>query len=208
MKLDLARHALAAIEAAEAEPRTRRASRLLALTVVRPAVVRGAAWSEFEGIDWSTGAAEAPVWRVPPARMKLVLSRKDDEAFEHVVTLSSQAVALLLEIRAAAAAGPLLFPNRDDPRRPIGKNALGDLYARAGLAGRHVPHGWRAAFSTIMNERHRGDRQVIDLALAHTPKDKVEAAYNRADHMERRRELLQEWADLLLGPCNLGSTPF
>jgi hypothetical protein len=49
-----------------------------------------------------------------------------------------------------------------------------------------------------MNERHRGDRQVIDLALAHTPKDKVEAAYNRAEHLDRRREILQEWADLLL----------
>jgi integrase len=61
-----------------------------------------------------------------------------------------------------------------------------------------VPHGWRATFSTVMNERFRSDKQVIDLMLAHTPKDKVEGAYNRALHIDRRRELAQEWADLVL----------
>jgi hypothetical protein len=49
-----------------------------------------------------------------------------------------------------------------------------------------------------MNERHRPDRHVIDLMLAHAPQDKTEAAYNRALHMGRRRELAQQWADLLL----------
>jgi hypothetical protein len=49
-----------------------------------------------------------------------------------------------------------------------------------------------------MNERHRADRQVIDLMLAHAPDDKTEAAYNRALHLERRRELAQIWADMLL----------
>ncbi|MFL6858376.1 MAG: tyrosine-type recombinase/integrase, partial [Allosphingosinicella sp.] len=199
VRLDLARKALAAIEAATGEAPAKLASRLLALTMVRPAVVRGAAWAEIEGIDWEAGAAEAAVWRVPPARMKLVRARKQDQAFEHVVALSRQAVALLREIRAAGVSGALIFPNARDRRRPMSKNALGDLYRRAGLRGRHVPHGWRAAFSTIMNERHRADRAVIDLVLAHTPKDKVEAAYNRAEHLGRRRELLQEWADLLDG---------
>jgi hypothetical protein len=49
-----------------------------------------------------------------------------------------------------------------------------------------------------MNERHRQDRHVIDLMLAHAPKDKTESTYNRAAYMPRRRELAQEWADLLL----------
>ncbi len=49
-----------------------------------------------------------------------------------------------------------------------------------------------------MNERHRANRQVIDLMLAHAPMDKVERAYNPAAHLARRRELAQEWADLLL----------
>ena len=61
-----------------------------------------------------------------------------------------------------------------------------------------MPHGWRATFSSVMNERFPADKPVIDLMLAHVPKDKVEGAYNRALHLERRRALAQEWADLIL----------
>lgn len=203
VELAAARAVLAAAQAAGGTALTKAASQLLALTVVRPGVVRAAAWCEFEGIDWSTGAAADPLWRVPAARMKLVLERKSDDEFEHLVPLSAQAVALLLELHRISGAGALLFPNQRDPRRGLSESAIGGLYARAGFAGAHVPHGWRAAFSTIMNERHRADRAVIDLALAHLPKDKVEAAYNRAEHLERRCELLQEWADLL-GPPSGG----
>jgi len=60
------------------------------------------------------------------------------------------------------------------------------------------PHGWRATFSTVMNEAYPADRHVIDLMLAHAPKDKTEAAYNRAVHLPRRRELGQVWANKLL----------
>ncbi len=79
---------------------------------------------------------------------------------------------------------------------------MGYLLNRAGYHSRHVPHGWRATFSTIMNERHRDDRYIIDLILAHASKDKTESAYNRAAHLRRRGELLQEWADLLLENAN------
>lgn len=190
-KLDQARLVLAATERAAGGRHVKAASMLLALTAVRPGVVRGAAWTEMEDLD-----GPEPIWRVPAARMKLTVARKGDSENEHVVPLSRQAVQLLLELRGAAGADALLFPGRRRGQ-PIGKNAIADLYRRAGHSGRHVPHGWRAAFSTIMNERHRGDRGAIDLALAHTPKDKVEAAYNRAEHLGRRRELFQEWADLL-----------
>ena len=81
------------------------------------------------------------------------------------------------------------------------------LLNRAGYHSRHVPHGWRATFSTIMNERHRDDRHIIDLILAHAPKDKTEAAYNRAAHIGRRRELLQQWADLLLADAAASTVP-
>jgi integrase len=80
----------------------------------------------------------------------------------------------------------------------MSENAIGYLLNRAGYHHKHVPHGWRATFSSTMNERFRADRPIIDLMLAHAPKDRVEAAYNRALHMERRRELAQAWADLLL----------
>jgi hypothetical protein len=84
----------------------------------------------------------------------------------------------------------------------MSENAIGYLLNRAGYHGHHVPHGFRAAFSTIMNEwaERNGkdhDRKVIDLMLAHIPKEKVEGAYNRAAYMPRPRELAQAWADML-----------
>ncbi|MBZ9649972.1 integrase arm-type DNA-binding domain-containing protein [Sphingobium sp. 3R8] len=202
------RSVLIAAEASGASPVTKMASRLLALTAVRPAVVRGVSWDEFEGIDWGGDAIGPgmPVWRVPAARMKLVLDRKDEESFEHIVPLSWQAVDVLREVRRLTGRGSLVFPGQRHAHRPLSENAIGYLYNRVGYHGRHVPHGWRAAFSTIMNERHRPDRAIIDLMLAHVPGNKVEAAYNRAQHMTRRRELAQEWANLLMeGMANAGA---
>jgi hypothetical protein len=84
----------------------------------------------------------------------------------------------------------------------MSENAIGYLLNRAGYHGHHVPHGFRAAFSTIMNEwaEREGkehDRKVIDLMLAHVPTGKVEGAYNRAAYMPRRRELATIWSEML-----------
>ena len=206
--LDDLRGVLIAAEASGATPVTKLASRLLALTAVRPAVVRGVSWDEFEGIDWTGDEVgpRLPVWRVPAARMKLILDRKDEESFDHVVPLSWQAVDLLREVRRLTGRGKLVFPGQRHAHRPLSENAIGYLYNRVGYHGRHVPHGWRAAFSTIMNERHRADRAIIDLMLAHVPANKVEAAYNRAQHMTRRRALAQEWADMLMNGLSSAGT--
>lgn len=83
-------------------------------------------------------------------------------------------------------------------QKPIGEGAIGALYDRAGFSGQHVPHGWRASFSTIMNEMMGPDwRGDIDRALAHSAKDKVEAAYNRAALLDRRRDLFDRWGAML-----------
>jgi integrase len=193
------------VEASNATPVTKIASRLLALTAVRPGVLRGVAWDEFEGIDWQSAHpedAEAPLWRIPSERMKLVLDRKGDTAFEHLAPLSKQAVEVLATIWPLTKRLQIVFPSTRHLHRPLSENAIGYLYNREGYHGRHVPHGWRAAFSTIMNERaeragRSGDRTVIDLMLAHVPPNTVEGAYNRAAYMQRRREIAQEWADLL-----------
>lgn len=203
--LDELRDLLRAAESSGASPVTKLASRLLALTAVRPGVVRGTMWQEFEGVEWSSarpGLAEAPLWRVPSSRMKLILNKKDDDAYEHLVPLSRQAVEAIAAIWPLTKRLPILFPSNRHLHRPLSENAIGYLYNRCGYHGRHVPHGWRAAFSTIMNERaeragRAGDRAVIDLMLAHIPSNKVESAYNRAAYMERRREIAQDWADLL-----------
>lgn len=195
--LEEARALLRTVEAAPAHPMTKLASRLLALTALRQGVLRTTAWSELDGLD-----PEHPVWRVPAARMKLKLERKLDARFDFLLPLSWQAVEVLQAARTFAPYSKLVFPSQRHAHRPISENAVGYLYNRQTANGRHVPHGWRATFSTVMNERAQqqglaGDRAIIDLMLAHIPSS-VEASYNRAAYLPRRREIAQEWADLLL----------
>ena len=128
---------------------------------------------------------------------------KNDPAFEFIVPLSNYAVDVVrVALEFVGPDAPLLFPSARFPNRPISDSTLSKAYREAGFAGVHVPHGWRSSFSTIMNElaaaeNRVGDRAIIDLMLAHVPSG-VEAAYNRAAYMPRRRELAQEWADLLM----------
>ena len=174
---------------------TKLALRLLALTAVRPNEIQNARWDELEGFDGSE-----PVWRIPAARMKGDQDRKAEEDGDHVVPLSTHAVATIEALRPLTGGYQLMFPSERHVHKPISENTLRALLIRAGYYQRHVPHGFRAAFSTIMNERpdrQEGDRAVIDLMLAHVPKDKVEGAYNRAGYMPRRRELAQAWGDLI-----------
>ncbi len=193
LDLSKVRQVLRDAEAVPAHPVTRLALRLLALTVVRPGTLRTTPWTDFQALD----EAE-PTWVIPAARMKLRLQHKDDEARDHMVPLARQAVEVIGVLRKLTGRGPLAFPNSRHAHKPMSENAIGYLLNRAGHHSKHTPHGFRASFSTLMNERSPADSKIIDLMLAHVPKDKVEAAYNRAAHLGRRRELAQEWADLLL----------
>ncbi|WP_052208886.1 tyrosine-type recombinase/integrase [Croceibacterium mercuriale] len=164
-------------------------------------------WSEVEYLD-----GPAPLWRVPPERLKLKRSKKDEARFEHLVPLSAAAVHVLREAaslhdRAISqnedanlhAGDALVFSGRSGAT-PIGEGAIGELYQRAGFAGRHVPHGWRASFSTILNEQlGEGWSTSIDAALGHAKSDKVEAAYNRSTLLGRRRGLFDRWGQMLAG---------
>lgn len=192
---------------------TRFANRLLGLTAVRPGVLASAQWDEFEGIDW-TGEFVGPLrplWRISAERMKLEADKKADAAFDHILILSSQAVEMLQVLRRSTGRSPFLFPSARGWRRPMSGDALRMAYRRLGYGEDHVPHGWRAAFSTIMNARaksavkagdaHRAnDRQIIDLMLAHVPEgmSASELRYNRAEHLGEYSRIAQEWADALL----------
>lgn len=207
-----AREVLIAAEASGASPITKLASRFLALTQSRPGMVRGVAWDEIEGVDWSDQryGPDLALWRVPAARMKLVMDLKDEEAFEHLIPLSWQAVDALRAVRRLTGRNHLIFPGQRHSHKPLSENAIGYLYNRVGYHGRHVPHGWRSSFSTTMNGlavrlKRLGDEAVIELMLAHVPENKVKAAYDRAGHMERRRELSQEWSDLLMKGMGLAN---
>lgn len=197
-RLSLARQVL---QLSEARPQTHwatlLASRLLALTAARPGVIRLAEISEFEGLD-----TFEPVWRIPAAKMKLTRAQKRDLSWEFVIPLSSQAADVVRTAIKATPSENYLFAGISDAAKPISDSTLSKLYRESGFAGRHVPHGWRATFSTIMNELgaiagRDQDRLVIDLMLAHVQSG-VEPIYNRAAYMPRRREIAQQWADLIM----------
>ena len=184
-----------ATDAEIAHPVTKLALRFIALTAVRPNEVRGAVLSEMR-----LGGDE-PAWLIPAERMKM---RRP-----HIVPLSRQAVEVIEAIKPLTGRAAYIFPNHRWAHKPMSENAMGYLLNRAGYHGKHVPHGWRAAFSSIMNEHFRSDRAIIDLMLAHQPGSKrgdredeqvssSEDAYNRAQHLARRRELAQAWADMLM----------
>ncbi len=194
VSIDDCRQLLAECAALDVAPAVLGAAQLLALTAVRLEAVRGMKWDEISDLD-----GDAPIWRVPPARMKLSRAKKGEDRFAHLVPLSPAAVEVLRAAARRRRGSALVFPGRDRAR-PIGEATLRELHKRTSFAGRHVPHGWRASFSTILNEElGEGWSAAIDTALAHSPKDKVEAAYNRAERLQRRRDLMNRWGELLFG---------
>ncbi|WP_120076076.1 tyrosine-type recombinase/integrase [Aurantiacibacter odishensis] len=200
------------IDRAGASPVNRLAARVLALTAQRPGMVRFMEWDDIIGIDWASPQADSSdaLWTVPAEKIKQELHLRSDEAFSHPIPLSRQAVEALRAVRWLTGRSPFVFPGARSGLKPISENAIGYLYNREGYKGRHVPHGWRSSFSTIMNEqaerelgndvRLLADRMIIDLMLAHTPKgmSASELRYNRAAYMARRRELAQRWADMIM----------
>ena len=184
-----ARKVLAKVDATPGHVLTKLAIRLLALTAVRPGVIAGLPWAEL--------APGAETWVIPAARMKLPKHLKTDTRRDHIVPLSRQAREVIECARTLSGAGPYVFPNGRHAHKPMSENAMGYMLNRAGYHQRHVPHGWRSTFSTVMNETFPSDRAVIDLMLAHQPTNEVESAYNRSAYLPRRIELAQLWADLI-----------
>lgn len=212
LSVEAIRDLMGDIDRAGASPVNRLAARLLALTAQRPGMVRFMEWDDITGIDWADPEADSSdgLWTVPAEKIKQELHLRSDEAFSHPIPLSRQAVHALRAVRWLTGRSPFVFPGARSGLKPISENAIGYLYNREGYKGRHVPHGWRSSFSTIMNEqaerelgndvRLLADRMIIDLMLAHTPKgmSASELRYNRAAYMPRRRELAQRWADMIM----------
>lgn len=207
VSVDGLREMIGKTEAELASPLTKLASRFAALTAQRLGAIRSMAWNEFENIDLDgEGLCPLALWRIPAGHMKLASDLKQDEKFDHLVPLAPEAVAVLRAAKLLTGRGPIVFPSNRSARIPMSENTLSYFYNRCGYQGRHVPHGWRASFSTIMNEwaERKGtasDRLVIDLMLAHIPEgvSGSEVAYNRAAFLERRREIAGQWAKMVFG---------
>lgn len=156
------------------------AVRFTALTFVRQVELRFATWDE---IDW-----EERMWLIPAERMKM---RR-----EHMVPLSRQAIAVLEEMRRVNGTQPYIFTGQGRRRRPISENTVRCALQSMGFAGEMTAHGFRSMASTLLNEMGwRSD--VIERQLAHVDKNKVRSAYNRAEYITERRQMMQAWADFL-----------
>jgi integrase len=171
---------LAKLKAYDGDRLTKLAMKVLLLTFLRSAELRGGRWEE---INWTKKE-----WRIPAERMKM----KE----EHIVPLADQTIALLKDIQKISGNREHIFPNSVTPNKIMSENTL--LYAlyRMGYHSRATAHGFRATASTILNENgHRSD--IIEAQLAHAERNNVRAAYNHAQYLTERREMMQWWADYI-----------
>jgi len=151
-----------------------RALEFAILTATRSGEVRGATWSEVD--------IEAKLWTIPAERMK---ARK-----EHRVPLSDAALALLKAMPIMEGVDTVFYAAKGGQ---LSDMTLSAVTRRMGVEA--VPHGFRSTFRDWCSERTDTPRDVAEMALAHTIGDKVEAAYRRGDLFEKRRVLMQAWAN-------------
>ena len=153
------------------------ALQLMALTFVRKNELVLSKWDEFD--------LDNAIWKIPADRMKMRI--------DHVVPLSKQAITLLSHIKKTYPSNDYVFHKAN---KPLVDHAM--IYALYWMGYKHrmTVHGFRAIASTILNENSfRAD--VIERQLAHTETNQVRRAYNRAQYMNERTEMMSWWGDYL-----------
>ena len=148
----------------------------LILTATRTNEVLKARWTEID--------LEATTWTIPADRMKA--------AREHRVPLSPLCVEILESAKQIRDGGQYVFPSRSS-KQPLSNMAFHMALRRMNRSD-CTPHGFRSSFRDWAAERTNVPREVCEAALAHTLRDKTEAAYNRTDLFEQRRKLMNSWA--------------
>lgn len=168
-------------------PSIRAAVKLLLLTMVRKSELTNATWSEI-----NFGEA---LWTIPKERMK----RRNP----HLVFLSQQALDLLIALKTFAGGSEYVLPSRYDPGAPMSSATLNQVltltYRLAQKEGKPLgkfgPHDLRRTASTLLHEAGYNS-DWIEKCLAHEQRG-VRAIYNKAEYREQRRQMLQDWADMI-----------
>ena len=161
---------------------TRAALKLIVMLFVRTRELIEAKWEEVD--------LESATWRIPAERMKLRV--------EHLAPLPNQALSLFQDLQKITGESEFVFPGDRNPKQPMSNNTLlyGGIY-RMGLRSRATIHGFRSLASSILNESGKWNPDAIERQLAHSEKDQVRAAYNRANYLDERRRMMQWYADYL-----------
>ena len=153
------------------------------LTASRGVEGRPARWTEID-------VAER-LWRIPAERMKA--------GEEHEQPLSWAALEVLERARAFDNESGLIFPSHNKPRQPLSNAAFMNLLKRIGYAGRTTAHGFRATFRTWATECTDATERAKELSTAHQIGDPVKRAYDRAQVLDPRRDLMERWACHVMG---------
>jgi len=158
------------------------ALRLMPLVFVRPGELRKAEWTE---IDFDTAT-----WNIPAERMKMRVP--------HIVPLSRQVLEVLKELHGLTGKGRFLFPSARSNQRPMSDNAVLGALRRLGIPKEEMTgHGFRAMARTVLDEVLHVRPDYIEHQLAHAVRDPNGRAYNRTEHLDERRKMMQLWADYL-----------
>lgn len=173
--------ALEVVAASQASLAAKLCFQFLVLTAARSGEARGATWDEidFQGEEW----------RIPSHRMKA--------GMEHRVPLSWQALDMLREASVLRDESGLVFPSPLKEGVPLSDMTLTKILRAVGLADRATVHGFRSSFKNWTLEQTDTPWAVSEAALAHFLGNSTEQAYARSDLFERRRALMQRWADYL-----------
>lgn len=155
------------------------AFRFSPLVFQRPGEIRQLLWSDID--------LEAREWRP-------YISKTD---FHHIVPLSNQAIAILTDIKPLTGNSQYVFPSSRGDGRPMSDGTIRTALKSLGYdSDVMTAHGFRTTASTLLNEQGWSP-DAIERQLAHTPRDQVRAAYNRAQYLEERRRMMQSWGDYL-----------
>lgn len=160
---------------------TKCALRLAPLVFVRPGELRHAEWDEIK--------LEEAKWCIPAEKMKMRV--------KHIVPLSTQAIAIIRELKALTGGGKYLFPSIRSSNRVMSENTVLGALRRLGYTGDEMTgHGFRSMASTLLNEQG-WNPDAIERQLAHGERNTVRAAYNYAEYLPDRKKMMQHWADYL-----------
>jgi integrase len=152
-------------------------------TFQRPGEIRRAEWTEMD--------FDANLWRIPAERMK--------GKRPHVVPLSRQVLELLKQVTPWTDDSPFIFPTIKSKKIPMSENTILVALRSMGYTKEQMTaHGFRTLASTNLNEQG-WNSDVIELSLAHAETNAVRAAYNHAERLPERREMMQAWANWLDG---------
>lgn len=161
------------------------ALRLSPYLFLRPIEIRSAEWAHFD--------LERAEWRIPAEKMKMLNP--------HIVPLSRQALAILHDAHKITGHGRWLFPSQNNRRNSADGSCMSDgtvrkaLYSM-GYQGEMTAHGFRSTASTMLHEKGYNS-DWIERQLAHVEGNSTKKAYDHSQHLDARRQMMQDWADLL-----------